>query len=220
MISVIAKYLPAVALAAGAGMTALVGTPRPTPLRQPLATTLPANFLGVPAIDVPISTSEVDGSGVSDYLNRMYNLSKDEPVGLYIGYHATQQGDKYMHSPAVCLPGSGWTPVSDQVIPVTIGARHATVNRYVLQNNGKKILVYYWFQGRGRMTAGTGELKLNTIKDGFLTHRDEEALVRIVLPLDPKQQSMGNTGLPPDSVAVRLVSAVVPSLDRALPPAP
>lgn len=220
MLSAIAKYLPAVVLAAGTGMTALVGTPQATPLRQPLSTTLPATFLGVPGTDVTISASEVEGSGVSDYLNRLYYLTKDEPVGLYIGYHATQQGDKFMHSPSVCLPGSGWTPVSDDVVPVRIGARRATVNRYVLQNNGKRILVYYWFQGRGRMTAATGELKLNTIRDGFMTHRDEEALVRIVVPLDPTRHAMAAPGLSPDGIAVRLVSSVVPSLDRALPATP
>lgn len=220
MISMIAKYIPMAALAAGAGITALVGTPRPTPLRQPLPTTLPATFLGVTGTDGPIGADEVAASGVANYLNRLFSFTKDEPVGLYVGYHATQQGDKRMHSPTLCLPGSGWTPVGEQTVAINAAGRHATINRFILQNHGQKILVYYWFQGRGRLTAGQGELKLNAIKDAFLTHRDEEALVRIIVPLNDKLATVGTTGLSPDSVAVRLASAVISPLDQALPAAP
>lgn len=220
MVTAIAKYLPAVALAAGTGLTALVGTPQPTPLRRPLAATLPATFLGVRGTDISISPTEVEGSGVSDYLNRMYPFSSDESASLYVGYHATQTGDKYMHSPAVCLPGSGWTPIADRTVPIRVGGTQATVNRYVLRNGPNTILVYYWFQGRGRMTAGPGELKLKALKDGLLSHRDEEALVRIIVPLDARDSTVAGTGLSPDSVAVRLARAAIPALDQALPAAP
>jgi EpsI family protein len=220
MIPLFAKYLPAVVLAAGAGMSALIGSPQPTPLRRPLAATLPATFLGVPGTDVTIAPSEVEGSGVSDYLNRVYMLGKDESAQLYVGYHATQTGDKYMHSPSVCLPGSGWTPVSDKVVPIRFGNATANVNRYVLRNGSNTILVYYWFQGRGRLMAGPGELKMKTLKDGLLSHRDEEALVRVIVPLNPQVATVASTGLSPDSVAVRLAEAAVPALNLALPAAP
>lgn len=220
MIGVIAKYIPAVALAAGAGLAALIGSPRPTPLRQPLATTLPTQFLGVTGSDALIAGDEVAASGVSNYVNRSYEIAQGEPVGLYVGYHATQQGDKRMHSPTLCLPGSGWTPIGEQLVSIDAGGRRATVNRFVLQNRAQRILVYYWFQGRGRLTAGQSELKLNAIKDALLTHRDEEALVRIVVPLPAAGAPPSTSRLAPDTVAVQLASAVIPSLERALPLAP
>ncbi|MGI8548263.1 MAG: exosortase C-terminal domain/associated protein EpsI [Gemmatimonadaceae bacterium] len=219
MIGIVAKYIPSVALACGAAATALLGSPNPTPLRHPLNTTLPAAFMGAPGGDIPIGADEVQTSGVSDYINRLYYVTKDQPVALYIGYHATQQGDKRMHSPTLCLPGSGWTPVGETRVTVPGANGPATVNRFVLQNAGHQILVYYWFQGRGRLTAGQSELKLNAIKDALLTHRDEEALVRIIVPLDDVHAapSTDPNRLAPDSVAAQLASAVIPALNRALP---
>src|SRR5690242_5390458 len=118
MLDTAARVLPAIALATGAALTALIGKPTPTPLRAPLAATLPASFMGAPAKDMPIDKDEVAKSGVSDYINRLYFLAPDQPAALYVGYHATQQGDKRMHSPTLCLPGSGWTPVGEGLVTV------------------------------------------------------------------------------------------------------
>ena len=116
MFDVIAKFLPAGALAAGTAVTLLVGSPQPTPLRQPLTAALPATFLGATGSDVAIGEDEVSKSGVSDYVNRVYMLNADEGVSLYIGYHATQQGDKRIRRRCACLALAGrlsasrWSP--------------------------------------------------------------------------------------------------------------
>lgn len=215
------RFFPAGVFAIGAAITALVGTPRPTPLRHPLTATVPAAWMGAVVKDVPIADDEVVTSGVSDYMNRNYFVTPDLPVNLYIGYHATQQGDKRMHSPTLCLPGSGWTPVGEAIIPIPVEGKTAQVNRFVLQNGKNRILVYYWFQGRGRITAGQGELKLNAMRDALFTHRDEEALVRIVVPMTAGDKApTGQTGLLPDTLATRLASAVIVPIQEALPAAP
>lgn len=216
------QYLPAGILTLGATVAALTGTPRPTPLARPLTATLPAEFLGVSGQDAPIGAEEVRVSGVTDYLNRGFNLGGPGPVTLYVGYHATQQGDKRMHSPTLCLPGSGWTPIDSRLVEIPVGGRSIPVNRYVLQKHGQRILVYYWFQGRGRITAGEAQLRLENFKDAFLRHRDEEALVRIVVPVAqlPWNTPIGHTGLPADSVATRLAQVAIPGVQAALPPAP
>lgn len=218
----LSRYLPAFFLAAGAAMLPAIRTPDPTPLRLPIASVLPATFLGATFKDVPIGKDEVVKSGVSNYVNRMYMLSPDAPASLYVGYHATQQGqDNQMHSPSVCLPGSGWTPVADALTTIPVNGKSAQVNRFILQSNRQRILVYYWFQGRGRLTAGTNDLRINTMRDALINHRDEEALVRIIVPMPPQgQTTVANTGLPPDSVATRLALAVVDPLNRAFPAAP
>jgi EpsI family protein len=218
MLDVLAKFLPAGVLAAGTAATVLVGTPKPTPLRQPLAAAVPASFLGAGGSDVAIGADEVAKSGVSDYINRVYMLNATDGVSLYIGYHATQQGDKQMHSPTLCLPGSGWTPVEQQVVSISVAGRPVAVNRFILQMNASRILVYYWFQGRGRLTAGQGDLKLNAMWDALLTHRDEEALVRIIVPMTHGDSALvASTGLTPDSLAVRMASTIIQPLNQALP---
>ncbi|HXC24821.1 MAG TPA: EpsI family protein [Gemmatimonadaceae bacterium] len=216
------RYVPAGVLTLGAVITALTGTPRLTPLARPLAASLPAGFLGVNGFDIPIDTEELRVSGVTNYLNRGFNLGDPTPVMLYVGYHATQQGDRGMHSPSVCLPGSGWTPIDSRLVAIPMEGRQIPVNRYVLQKQGQRILVYYWFQGRGRITAGEARLRLDNFKDAFLRHRDEEALVRIVVPIAQQlwDSPVGRTGLPADSVAVRLAQIAIPGVQTALPRAP
>ncbi|MEO7043347.1 MAG: exosortase C-terminal domain/associated protein EpsI [Gemmatimonadaceae bacterium] len=221
MLDVVAKFLPATALAAGTAVTLLVGTPTPTPLRAPLVNAIPATFLGATPTKIAIGDDEVAKSGVSDYINRVYMLNADEGISLYIGYHATQQGDKRMHSPTLCLPGSGWTPIGEQVVTIPVANKPVAVNRFILQNGKNRILVYYWFQGRGRLTAGQGDLKLNAMRDALFTHRDEEALVRIIVPLvNGDSTPVGSTRLSPDSLAARLAETIIEPLNSSLPAPP
>ena len=221
MLEMVAKFLPAGALAAGTAVTLLVGSPQPTPLRQPLAAALPASFMGAAYSDVAIGSDEVSKSGVSDYVNRVYMLNANEGISLYVGYHATQQGDKRMHSPSLCLPGSGWTPVGEQMVSIPIAGKPVAVNRFILQNGANRILVYYWFQGRGRITAGQADLKMRAMWDALLTHRDEEALMRIIIPrVKGDTAAVANTGLSPDALAARFADAIALPLNNSLPTAP
>lgn len=221
MLDIVAKFIPAGALAAGTAITLLVGSPQPTPLREPLGKAVPATFMGAAGSDVAIGSDEVSKSGVSDYINRVYELSSTEGVALYIGYHATQQGDKRMHSPTLCLPGSGWTPVGEQIVTIPVANKPVAVNRFILQNGPNRILVYYWFQGRGRLTAGQGDLKLTTMRDALFTHRDDEALVRIIVPLvNGDSTPVASTGLAPDALAAKLAENIIAPLNRSLPAAP
>lgn len=235
--NMISQYLPAALFAVGACATYIVGTPRPTPLVRPLAATMPAQFMGVPGKDVPISLDEQRGSGVTDYFQRSFAVTAADPVSLYIGYHATQQGESRMHSPTLCLPGSGWTPIDSRLVTVMVAGQPIHVNRYMLQKSKYRILVYYWFQGRGRITTGEAQLKLHTFVDALLLHRDEEALVRIIVPLPAVQKTAGKgaappvqpdtsiqgnpsapaANLPPDSVAVQLAAIAIPALNQSLP---
>lgn len=218
-----ARYVPAAVMGVGAIVTLWSGTPRSMPLVRPLPSVLPATFLGASGKAIPISADETQASGVTAYVNQGYDIgNRWGPVALYIGYHGTQQGDKGMHSPSVCLPGSGWTPVKSGLTTLSVEGRRVPVSRYVLQKGDQRILVYYWFQGRGRITTGEAQLKLNTLEDAFLHHRDEETLVRIIVPVENRDLTagVGTSGLVPDTIANRLATQMIPAIQHALPPAP
>ena len=53
--------------------------------------------------------------GVDDYVNRQYARAGAPPVGLYVGYYASQRQGDTIHSPQNCLPGAGWLPVETAV---------------------------------------------------------------------------------------------------------
>ena len=54
----------------------------------------------------------------------------------------------------------------------------------MLSNKGTLALVYYWYQGRGREESSEYVVKWDLLKDAALYGRTEEALVRIVVPIN------------------------------------
>jgi EpsI family protein len=97
------------------------------------------------------------------------------------------------------------------------------VNYFVLKNGKATDVVYYWYQGRGRVVASEYRVKWNLLRDAALLGHTEEALVRIVIPVrvpnaataaspDAKSAFAATDSLG-DSVAARLIREVT----RALP---
>ena len=57
------------------------------------------------------------------------------------------------------------------------------MNRYVLKNGAATAVVYYWYQGRGRVVANEYAVKWNLLRDAAVAGHTEEALVRVVVPV-------------------------------------
>ena len=85
---------------------------------------------------------------LDDYALVEYAAPDGTPSSLYVSYYATQRDRRVVHSPAACLPGSGWRIENGSVAqPPGSGLR---VNRMVIANADDRALVYYWFDQRGR----------------------------------------------------------------------
>src|SRR5690242_18704962 len=94
------------------------------------------------------------GVSVSDYTNRNDLNSTDLPVKLNAGDSARQRTGDTIHSPKNCLPGVGWEPVKQDYATITLAnGRQIKVNDYVIAQGLNKELVFYWYQGRGRVIA-------------------------------------------------------------------
>jgi EpsI family protein len=156
----------------------------PIVLRQPLRglTYAVGNWKGE---EQPLPEETVRVLGLSDYVNRIYFRPTDPAVQLYIGYYASQRAGDTMHSPKNCLPGSGWDPISAgyATIPLTTD-RQIVVNDYVIQKDLNKQLVWYWYQGRGRVIASEYSGKFWMVADAISRNRTDGALVRLVTPMD------------------------------------
>ena len=63
------------------------------------------------------------------------------------------------------------------------------MNHYTLKNGLETAIVYYWYQGRGRVVSNEYAVKWNLLRDAALLGHTEESLVRIVLPL-PTRMAM------------------------------
>lgn len=133
----------------------------------------------------PLQTQIVQAVMVSDYTNRVYFDPAGAAVQLYIGYYASQRTGDTIHSPKNCLPGAGWDPIQSGYSRITLrDGRQIVVNEYVIQQDQNKQLVFYWYQGRGRIIASEYAGKFWMVADAIYRNRTDGALVRLIAPLN------------------------------------
>lgn len=211
-------WAPAVLLGGGALLVTLgVKTQRTLDLREPLGATVPLQLGGLPGEDRRLSDIEARVAGVSAYLLRSYHDSTAADTTaaragflLYVGYYDQQTQGKTIHSPKNCLPGAGWEALTSSVAMVETDAGRVPVNRYLIQNGQQRALVFYWYQGRGRVAANEYAVKWHLLRDAALRRRSDEALVRIVVPIITGEAQA-------QDLAERVARQVVPAVRQALP---
>ncbi len=204
------RYVPAAILGLGCLLLGAGNTQQLSmPLAAPLAT-LPAGIGGYESTDREIGEAERWVAGMSSYLFRSFGRDSTLAFSVYVGYYDRQIQGKTIHSPKNCLPGAGWEVVAAREELLDTPGGPVPVNRYALVNKGHKAVVYYWYQGRGRVESNEYRVKLQLLRDSALRGRSEEALVRVVVPV---------LGSEDEAVALaRQVSAqLVPEVFRVLP---
>jgi len=177
------NWVPAGLFGLGFLLLLRVGDQQVVTLRGNLAD-LPTTITGYTGTDLELSPAEREVAGVEDYLNRLF-IGPDSTLiaSLYVGFYRSQVQGKTIHSPKNCLPGAGWEPISAGERMIQVGNTSYPVNRYILGKNTTRALVYYWYQGRGRISANEYRVKWELLRDKAMTGRSEEALVRIVVPM-------------------------------------
>jgi EpsI family protein len=156
----------------------------PVVARQPLRE-LPNTLGGWISQEQPLQERIVQAVGVSDYTNRVFLNHTHPPVQLYVGYYASQRTGDTIHSPKNCLPGAGWDPIHSGYAQISVlSGRQIVVNEYVIQKDLDKQLVFYWYQGRGRVIASEYWGKVWMVADAISRNRTDGALVRLVTPMN------------------------------------
>ncbi len=132
-------------------------------------------------------------------------------IGLYVAYYATQRSGHTIHSPLNCLPGTGWTWLDRERerAPIANDPSSSVVNRAIAQKDGDRLLLYYWYQSRGRVVASDYENRFLLMRDALTLHRSDGALVRLVAPI--------GHGADPSENARAFIAALYPVLTRHLP---
>jgi EpsI family protein len=204
-----------VCLVLAAVVLAQASKSEPVPVRAPLGE-LPFQldaYRGTRATDLAPDILAV--LGVEEYLNRVYRGATRLPVGLYVGYYASQREGDTMHSPMNCLPGSGWVPTTTDRVKVAVdNAGEIEINRVMVEKSGERMLVFYWYQSHGRVVASEYWSKIHMVVDAIQTNRTDAAMIRVVVPVP---------GTSPDveaqveQEAVSFVRSLFPHLERHLP---
>jgi len=176
--AVAAAVLPALALPDAAA-----------PSRAEFAS-FPRTFDQWSGTEAPIDSVALDSLNPTDYLSLNYfDGAHQSLVQVWIAYYATQEIGEAIHSPRICIPAGGWQ-ISD-IRPVKLdtgpGGASITANRAIIRKGEQQQLVYYWFQGRGRIESNEYQVKLHLMADAVLRQRTDGALVRVITPFDPAE---------------------------------
>ena len=183
------------------------------PQRLPLAL-FPMEFEGWRGIPQPLDSDSLNVLGLTDYVLANYTnpSGTDVPLNLYIAYYASQRSGIHAHSPQLCIPGGGWNIVGQSIVTLaSTNSGPIPANRVIIEKQGVRQIVYYWFEERGRHIAEEGALKYYALRDALIDNRTDGALIRIVAPV-----SGGDEGAA-DAMAEKLMSDASSFLQSYVP---
>jgi len=149
-----------------------------------------------------------------DTLNRTYAEESDGPVAnLFVAFFKSQRAGVSPHSPKVCLPGSGWTPLDSRRLQLSVPGRTApiTVNRYTVARGENRSVVIYWYQTPHRIIANEYMAKLYLMLDGVRYRRSDTSLVRVIVPVVDNDEARAQ------QKAIEFVQEFIAPLSRHLP---
>jgi len=137
--------------------------------------------------DERISKNSLALLNVDDYIFRTYENKTGQKLCLYIGYFKTQNEGKQIHSPRLCLTGSGWEITNHRDFQFFLDnernlKRHINVD--IVSKGNQKQLYIWWYHGRGRIFASEYLNKVYFLWDALTIRRTDCALVRVNMTID------------------------------------
>ena len=174
----------AVALIVAGGVYASGATGPEHPAARAALATMPLTLGGWHGVEArPFADDVLAQLGVDDHINRHYGGAGLSPIGVYVGYYASQRQGDTIHSPQNCLPGAGWQPIFSDRADIGTGSVSVPVNRFIIQKGRDRQAVLYWYQGRGRIVANEFANKGWLMLDAARLRRTDGGLVRLIAPV-------------------------------------
>jgi EpsI family protein len=141
----------------------------------------------------------------TSYLYRSYEKAGSR-LDLFIAFYAQQRAGESMHSPKHCLPGAGWEIWKLGSAGIPFAGKQVPVNRYSIENQGVRRLMFYWYQSKRRVIASEYLGKVLLARDAILTGQTAGSIVRVTLADTPEAVEEG----------AGFTAAVLPQVARCL----
>jgi len=126
--------------------------------------------------------------GADRTMSRIYSDSVASPsgqsrsAGAFVAWFQSQRGGaKQPHSPKVCLPGAGWTPEDSGELTLDTKRGPITVNRMIIDNQGQRAAILYWYQTPQRVVSNEWSAKFWLVADALRDKRTDTSLVRVLV---------------------------------------
>jgi exosortase D (VPLPA-CTERM-specific) len=164
-----------------------------------------------------LSESVAQVLGADDYHSiQLAKPGAAATVEFFSAWYADQSHGG-VHSPEICLPGGGWEIAWLERTDLTSEMGWDTpfrINRAIIQKGETRMMVYYWFDQKGRKIAWDMAAKYWLLADGIRTGRTDGALVRLTTPIVP-----GESDAAAEARLKEVLHDVLPHLPRFLPAA-
>ena len=141
----------------------------------------------------------------TSYLSRTYRKDGTD-LGLFIAYYAQQRAGESMHSPKACLPGNGWEIWRYDSATIPVRGTSTKINKYFIQNAGRRMIVFYWYQSKNRIIADEYLGKVLLIRDTIVDGHTAGSIVRVTIADVPGAADQ----------AVSFAEGVVPQVQKCL----
>jgi EpsI family protein len=175
----------ALVLVMATGFAASVPGEEPVALEQP-GWAIPLQLGAWQGTDAEaLDQATTESAGADRVVNRLYAAPDGRTVGLYVASYGQQRPGSSIHSPLHCLPGGGWSVLTDDVLSVApAGRTEGAIRRLVAVRDRARILVLYWYAIHGRMVASDLLSRLYLLRDSLRVGRNDASLVRLVVVVD------------------------------------
>jgi len=128
----------------------------------------------------------IDTLKLDDYLNQYYS-KESKKIFLYIGYYHTLKKIGDAHDPLVCFPGQGWLLSNKKTGKFTLNHENGLKISYTTMTAKLGLneqFILYWFQSFDQTSADTLSQKITSIRQKYVSGREDNAFVRISIPFD------------------------------------
>ena len=179
----------------------------------PSFTTIPLDYDGYSGTERRFSDLSYEVLQADTTTLRFYVGPDGSSYWLFVAYFRSQKYGSQIHSPKHCLPGGGWK--IEQIEPYALslpGGLTKKVNRLVIDDRGKKQLMFYWFETRGGAISNEFGLKFDLMRNSLLLRPTDAAIVRLTLPINRNETIKSAT-----EKAVKYFGAFYPSIAASLP---
>ena len=125
-----------------------------------------------------------------DYRSVTFARPGDEASVAFFSAWYADQSQGGVHSPEICLPGGGWEIAWLERSDLTQEMewdQPFMVNRAIIQKGETRMMVFYWFEQKGRKIAWDMAAKYQLLVDAIRTGRTDGALVRLTTPILPDE---------------------------------
>ena len=156
-----------------------------TPIKRPLREFPQRVGLWTQANTGSLSDSAIKMLRPDDYIDYTYTGVDDGPaLNLFVSYYGSLENDRGYHSPRNCIPANGWNIVSSEAFNLSVSPhkpKPIRINMLCAKKGIDRILVFYWYQSRGRVISSEYWEKIYLVWDSIFKRRRDGSLVMITV---------------------------------------